>query len=142
MKRNNLDQLTNDILAGVVKLPDKKSCECGGKLVNDFPGAYMCDTCKYYEIKGKVITRCDGTSTAEFVTCEHILYNGVPYKMVRREANVGELVLLACETLVKRIHRIVDFNGYHKRSILLENGEFVESHTYYHVLVPLCEVTK
>lgn len=142
MKQNNLDQVTNDILTGAVKLPEKKRCECGGRLVNDFPTAYMCDTCKYYEIKGKVITRCDGTPTAEFVTCEYILYNGTPYKTVRRGANVGELVLLADETLAKRVHRITDYSGYHKRSILLENGEVVESHNYYHVLVPLCEVTK
>lgn len=117
-------------------------CKCGGLLRKDFPGAYICDSCKYYEIKGKVITRCDGTLTAEFVTCEYILYKNVPYKMVRKEANVGELVLLTDETLDKRIHSVVDFEGYHKRSILLENGEVVESHNYYHVLVPLCEVTK
>ena len=134
MTKINVD----DILNGKVKLSFKKRCECGGSLVNDFPGAYMCDTCKYYEVKGMVITHCNGSLAAEFVTCEYILYEGTPYKMVRRGANVDELVLLADETLEKRIHRVIDFDGFNKRSILLENGVVVESHNQYIVLVPLC----
>lgn len=120
--------------------PNKRHCECGGTLFNDFHTAYMCDTCKYYVINGKVITRCDGTLTAEFITCEYILYEGASYKLVRRDADIGDLILLNDTSLTKRIHYVKDYSGYHKRSVTLVNGDTVDSHKYYNVLVPLCEV--
>ena len=132
----------DDILMGLVELPIKKHCECGGTLVNDFPGAYMCDTCKYYESKGRIVTRCDGSSTVEFTIEEHVLYEGIPYKVVRRDADVGELVLLLADNIERRIYRVADYCGVYKRSIELENGEVVEYQTDYRVLVPLCEVSK
>lgn len=117
-----------------------KKCECGGSLRKDFPGAYMCDSCKYYESKGRVITRCDGSSAAEFVVEDYILYNREPYILRRREAYVGDLVLLSDETLEKRIHRISKYNGHHKRTIKLSNGDVLDYPDYVGVLVPLREV--
>lgn len=125
-----------------IPLYPPKQCECGGTLHQDFPTAYKCDSCKYYEIKGKVITRCDGSPTREFTLEEYILYKGVPYKAIRREANVGELILLMDDTLDKRIHKVIDFGGHYKRSIMLENREIIEDHNFYRVLIQLGEVNK
>jgi hypothetical protein len=120
---------------------ERKRCKCGGLLVNDFYRAYSCDTCAYYEINGEAITNCDGSSTREFVLEEIILYGGNRYKMVRKEADVGDLVLLDAPVNGKRIYRVLDYGGYQTKSIVIGYEINVKYYTEYRVLVPVCQET-
>jgi hypothetical protein len=112
-------------------------CKCGGLLVNDFKDAYSCNTCKYYEIGGEVISNCDGSSTREFVIEETVFYQGKRYKMARMEATVGDLVMLDEQVNGKRIYKVRDFGGYETKSIVISNEIGVKNYTEYKVLIPV-----
>jgi hypothetical protein len=114
-----------------------KQCSCGGLLILDFPRAYTCNTCKYYEVNGEIITNCDGSGTREFTIEEVVFYKGNYYKMARKEADVGDLVILDEQTHGKRIYKVKDFGGYETKSIVIGNEISVKYYTEYKVLVPL-----